>query len=76
MAFQEVCPERIDLVHKHYRNLCSLLVDVDEWGQIAILSMLTRYGRTQFLDPNKYVSVMQHLKIIKRSHSFFALTSK
>ena len=55
MAFQEVCPERIDLVHKHYRNLCSLLVDVDEWGQIAILSMLTRYARTQFMDPNKYV---------------------
>lgn len=57
MAFQEVCPDRIDLVHRHYRKLCALLVDVDEWGQIAILSMLTRYARTQFLDPNKYVSI-------------------
>jgi len=57
MAFQEVCPERIDLIHRHFRKLCSLLVDVDEWGQMAILAMLTRYARTQFVDPNKYVSL-------------------
>uniref|UniRef100_F6R4B5 AP-3 complex subunit beta n=1 Tax=Ciona intestinalis TaxID=7719 RepID=F6R4B5_CIOIN len=54
MAYQAVCPERVDLVHRHFRKLCNLLVDVDEWGQIAILSMLTRYARTQFTDPNQY----------------------
>ncbi|XP_003369720.1 AP-3 complex subunit beta-2 protein [Trichinella spiralis] len=32
-AFEEVCPERLDLIHKHYRKLCAALVDVDEWGQ-------------------------------------------
>ncbi|KAL3208707.1 hypothetical protein MRX96_009582 [Rhipicephalus microplus] len=32
MAFDEVCPERIDLVHRNYRKLCNLLVDVEEWG--------------------------------------------
>lgn len=53
MAFETVCPERIDLIHKNYRKLCSLIVDVDEWGQVTILNMLTRYARTQFLDPNK-----------------------
>jgi len=53
MAFETVCPERIDLIHKNYRKLCSLLVDVDEWGQVTILNMLTRYARTQFIDPNK-----------------------
>jgi len=52
MAFEEVCPERIDLIHKNYRKLCSLLVDVDEWGQVVILNTLTRYARTQFVDPN------------------------
>jgi len=52
MAFEEVCPERIDLVHKNYRKLCNLLVDVEEWGQVVILNMLTRYARTQFVDPN------------------------
>lgn len=52
MAFEEVCPERIDLIHKNYRKLCNLLVDVEEWGQIVIINMLTRYARTQFVDPN------------------------
>ncbi|VUZ52895.1 unnamed protein product [Hymenolepis diminuta] len=50
-AFEEVCSERLDLIHKHYRKLCSLLMDVDEWGQVAIINMLTRYARTQFPDP-------------------------
>uniref|UniRef100_A0A0R3WLS4 AP complex subunit beta n=1 Tax=Hydatigena taeniaeformis TaxID=6205 RepID=A0A0R3WLS4_HYDTA len=50
-AFEEVCPERLDLIHKHYRKLCNLLMDVDEWGQIAIINMLTRYARTQFPNP-------------------------
>lgn len=53
MAFEMVCPDRIDLVHKNYRKLCTLLVDVDEWGQVVILNMLTRYARTQFINPNK-----------------------
>jgi hypothetical protein len=26
MVFEEVCPERLDLLHKHYRKLCNLLV--------------------------------------------------
>ncbi|XP_046427375.1 AP-3 complex subunit beta-2 isoform X3 [Neodiprion fabricii] len=52
MAFEEVCPERIDLIHKNYRKLCNLLVDVDEWGQVVIVNMLTRYARTQFTNPN------------------------
>ncbi|XP_053679944.1 AP-3 complex subunit beta-2 [Anopheles nili] len=52
MAFEEVCPERTELIHKNYRKLCNLLADVDEWGQVLIINMLTRYARTQFLDPN------------------------
>ena len=55
MAFLTVCPERIDLIHKNYRKLCNLLVDVDEWGQVMILNLLTRYARTQFIDPNNEV---------------------
>ncbi len=35
------------------RKLCHLLADIDEWGQIVILNILTRYGRTQFEDPSK-----------------------
>ncbi|XP_048383234.1 AP-3 complex subunit beta-1 isoform X2 [Stegostoma tigrinum] len=53
MSFEEVCPERIDLIHKNYRKLCNLLVDVEEWGQVVIINMLTRYARTQFVSPWK-----------------------
>ncbi|CAH1796712.1 unnamed protein product [Owenia fusiformis] len=53
-AFEEVCPERIDLIHKNYRKLCNLLVDVEEWGQVVIINLLTRYARLQFINPNKY----------------------
>jgi len=52
MAYEDVCPDRIELIHKNYRKLVSLLVDVEEWGQIVIVNMLTRYARTQFTDPN------------------------
>eukprot|EP00124_Ichthyophonus_hoferi_P004040 Ihof_evm1s401 gene=Ihof_evmTU1s401 len=51
MAFEEVCPNEISLLHKHFRKLCSLVVDMDEWGQIACINLLTRYARSQFLDP-------------------------
>ncbi|CAF3471966.1 unnamed protein product [Rotaria socialis] len=54
-AFEHVCPERIDLIHKNYRRLCNLLVDIDEWGQVTVLNMLTRYARSQFADPNKAI---------------------
>jgi len=56
MGLLQVCPERIDLIHKNYRKLCNLLVDVDEWGQVIIINMLTRYARTQFTNPNADVS--------------------
>lgn len=44
------------MIHKNYRKLCDLLVDVDEWGQVVIINMLTRYARTQFTDPNVEVN--------------------
>ncbi|TNM92171.1 hypothetical protein fugu_019183 [Takifugu bimaculatus] len=59
MAFEEVCPDRIDLIHKNYRKLCNLLVDVEEWGQVVIISMLTRYARTQFTSPWKEGAVLE-----------------
>ncbi|RZF39219.1 hypothetical protein LSTR_LSTR010313 [Laodelphax striatellus] len=55
MAFEEVCPERIDLMHKHFRKLCNLLVDVDEWGQLIIIKIGLCYARTQLADPNLQV---------------------
>lgn len=47
-AFLEVCPDRIDLIHKHYRALVRKLVDMDEWGQLATLRLMTIYARKCF----------------------------
>jgi AP-3 complex subunit beta len=55
MAFSEVCPDRFDMLHQRYRQLCAQLLDTDEWGQIAILTLLLRYARTQFVNPNQNV---------------------
>ncbi|XP_013174112.1 PREDICTED: AP-3 complex subunit beta-2 isoform X2 [Papilio xuthus] len=53
MAFSEVCGDRVSLIHRSYRKLCSLLADVDEWGQLALLNVLTVYAKTCFPDPNE-----------------------
>ena len=47
-AWWEVCPERLDLVHPHYRGLIKKVLDMDEWGQLATLRMLLVYARTCF----------------------------
>ena len=72
VAFEEVCPERIDLIHKNYRKLCNLLVDVEDWGQVAIISMLTRYAHSQFANPNVEVvlnsSKSRYMDVFVLSH--------
>lgn len=47
-AFMEICPDRIDLIHKHYRGLVKKLVDMDEWNQLATLQLMTIYARKCF----------------------------
>jgi AP-3 complex subunit beta len=47
-AFMDICPERIDLVHKHYRGLVKKLVDMDEWSQLVTLRLMTVYARKCF----------------------------
>ncbi|RSM05500.1 hypothetical protein CEP52_006246 [Fusarium oligoseptatum] len=47
-AFLEVCPDRIDLVHKHYRALIKQIVDMDEWSQLATIRLMMYYSRRCF----------------------------
>ncbi|MFH4978894.1 hypothetical protein AB6A40_005603 [Gnathostoma spinigerum] len=51
-AFEETCPDRFDILHKHYRSLCKAIADVDEWGQVVMIGLLTRYARSQFVAPS------------------------
>lgn len=50
-AFQQVCPERWDLLHHDYRKICHALADMDEWSQITALQVLSRYARANFVKP-------------------------
>ncbi|KAK6106243.1 Adaptin N terminal region family protein [Brugia pahangi] len=54
-AFEETCPDRFDLLHRHYRTLCKAIVDVDEWGQVVMIGLLTRYARSHFVAPTEAV---------------------
>lgn len=47
-AFNKVCADRLDLIHPHYRSLVKKLVDMDEWGQLATLRLMTHYARMSF----------------------------
>ncbi|KAH9807821.1 AP-3 complex subunit beta-1 [Teratosphaeria destructans] len=47
-AFMEICPNRLDLIHPNYRRLCRMVVDMDEWGQLALLRSMTIYARRCF----------------------------
>ena len=54
-AFLEICPDRIDLIHKHYRALVRKLVDMDDWGQLATIRLMTYYARRCF--PRRYSKI-------------------
>ncbi|KAI1104076.1 ARM repeat-containing protein [Jackrogersella minutella] len=47
-AFMEICPDQVDLIHKHYRSLVKKIVDMDEWSQLAMLRMMSIYARKCF----------------------------
>lgn len=52
VAFDAICPTRLDLLHPHYRRMCRLLADLDEWGQLTWLNLLLRYARTMLSKPS------------------------
>ena len=54
-SFMQICPERLDLIHPVYRRLCRMVVDMDEWGQLAVLKLLTGYARRCFPQRTKNV---------------------
>jgi len=51
IAFSELCPHELERLDGSYRKLCHLLTDVDEFGQVIMLDVLTRYCRKNFTNP-------------------------
>jgi AP-3 complex subunit beta len=52
-VWEHVCPERTDLLHRPYRTICRLLVEMDEWGQLVAMRVLTIYVRRCFSKPTE-----------------------
>ncbi|KAF2829244.1 ARM repeat-containing protein [Ophiobolus disseminans] len=59
-AFLELCPDRLDLLHPHYRSLVQKLVDMDEWGQLATLRLMMVYARKCFPRRTRKVQKTPH----------------
>ena len=47
-AFMEICPEKLEFIHPVYRQLCKMVVDMDEWGQLSLIRLMTVYARKCF----------------------------
>lgn len=43
--------EYLHLLHGSFRKLCTLLTDMDEWGQVICIHVLLRYARHFFKEP-------------------------
>eukprot|EP01132_Coremiostelium_polycephalum_P011829 gene11829-14469_t len=73
VAFSEVCPDRFDLLHQHYRKICQLLADFDEWSQVITIGILTKYARSQFKCPDSSINDKNpNSKSKKKSTSFYS----
>jgi AP-3 complex subunit beta len=51
VAFCELCPTKLELLHGSYRKFCHLLTDMDEWGQVLVIEVFSRYARAFFKEP-------------------------
>lgn len=51
VAFVELCPDRLQLLHSCFRKVCHLLTDMDEWGQVVVIDTMARYCRKFFRKP-------------------------
>lgn len=52
-AYWEICPLQYDYIQPHFKKYCQCILDMDSWGQVYLLKILTYFARNQFDDPNK-----------------------
>lgn len=53
LAYQSTVPAQYDLLHPHFRRICTALVDVDEWNQPTVLKILAAYARLNINAPTQ-----------------------
>ncbi|RMY77518.1 hypothetical protein D0863_01253 [Hortaea werneckii] len=70
-AFMELCPENIELIHPNYKRLCRMVVDMDEWGQLATLRLMTTYARLCFPQRVKRVKHVKQQSQEQKAKDFY-----
>ncbi|EMR11264.1 hypothetical protein PNEG_00294 [Pneumocystis murina B123] len=68
-VFQELCPEKLDLIHPYYRKICKVLHKLSEWDQVTALNILLVYARKCFLKPDDKTSY--NSEDLNKKESFF-----
>ncbi|OMJ18397.1 AP-3 complex subunit beta-2 [Smittium culicis] len=69
-AFETICGNDVNAIHQNFRRCCEMLVDVDEWGQIAVIQMLVRSANlvssSEFLQSseNKNIPLDQDFELL------------
>lgn len=66
-AFASICPNNFSLIGRNYRNLCHVLPDVEDWGQIVLIGILLRYVIARHGLVKE--SIMSSLHCTESSHS-------
>ena len=51
IAWRELCPDKLEMLHGCFRKFCHLLTDMDEWGQVVVIDTFARYCRKYFAEP-------------------------
>ncbi|SCW02087.1 LAFE_0E13894g1_1 [Lachancea fermentati] len=51
LLLQEVFPDRLEILHGHFRRYCTQLPQFTEWSQVSLIELLTRYCRTYLPKP-------------------------
>eukprot|EP00736_Rhodelphis_marinus_P001428 Rmarinus@m.6489 len=49
-SFQEVCPDDWSMIHPHFRKICGMMPDLNEWALPKVLNIMLHYGRAHFPD--------------------------
>ncbi|KAI8445276.1 adaptin N terminal region-domain-containing protein [Phakopsora pachyrhizi] len=52
IAFEVICPNRWNLIHRQFRTYTSMLLDADDTSQHVLMRVLVRYVREHFKEPD------------------------
>ena len=66
-AFGELCPDRWELLHRHFRKFCLALSDMDEWSLPTCTQILTRYARMNLPKPDHALPMDEDLQLLLSS---------